>query len=47
MRKYDLSAIEKLQKGTSIIENNGVSIILKPSPGEERPGYRKHLQINC
>lgn len=38
MRKYDIRAIKKLQKETSIIENNGVDIILKPSPGEERPG---------
>jgi hypothetical protein len=39
MRKYDESALEKLQNGTSIIENNGIYFILKPSPGEERPGY--------
>ncbi|WP_160687572.1 alpha/beta hydrolase [Clostridium sp. C2-6-12] len=39
MRKYDEKAIEKLQKCTSIIENNGIEVILKPIPGEEREGY--------
>lgn len=39
MRKYDEKAIEKLQKCTSIIENNGIKVILKPIPGEEREGY--------
>ena len=39
MRKYDEKAIKKLQKCTSIIENNGIKVILKPIPGEEREGY--------
>jgi acetyl esterase len=46
MRKYDESAIEKLQKGTSIIYNNGVPVILKPSPGEERPGYIDPMELS-
>lgn len=46
MRKYDRSAIEKLQKETEIIENNGMKIILKPSPGEERPGYIDPMELS-
>ncbi|MFB3162381.1 alpha/beta hydrolase [Neobacillus sp. 179-J 1A1 HS] len=46
MRKYDTRAIEKLQKETSIIENNGVKIILKPSPGEDRPGYLDPMELS-
>jgi acetyl esterase len=46
MRKYDESAIEKLQKGTSIIYNNGIPVILKPSPGEERPGYIDPMELS-
>jgi acetyl esterase len=46
MRKYDTCAIEKLQKGTSIIENNGISVILKPSPGEEKPGYLDPIELS-
>jgi acetyl esterase len=39
MRKYSEKYLEILKNETSIIENNGVEIILKPSPGEEREGY--------
>lgn len=39
MRKYPESYLEILENETSIIENNGVKIILKPSPGEDRKGY--------
>lgn len=46
MRKYDNSAIEKLQNETSIIENNGIKIILKPSPGEDRPGYIDPMELS-
>ena len=46
MRKYDSSAIEKLQKETKIIENNGVNITLKPSPGEERSGYLDPMELS-
>jgi acetyl esterase len=46
MRKYNTSAMEKLQKETSIIENNGIKIILKPSPGEERPGYLDPVELS-
>jgi acetyl esterase/lipase len=46
MRKYDTSAIDKLQKETSIIENYGVKIILKPSPGEDRPGYLDPMELS-
>lgn len=46
MRKYPLSEIEKLQKETSIIENYGVKIILKPSPEEERPGYLDPAELS-
>lgn len=46
MRKYDNSAIEKLQNKTSVIENNGIKIILKPSPSEERPGYLDPEELN-
>jgi len=46
MRKYDSSAIEKLQKETKIIENNGIKITLKPSPGEERSGYLDPIELS-
>jgi acetyl esterase len=46
MRKYDSSAIEKLQKETSVIENNGIEIIVKPSPGEGRPGYLDPVELS-
>ncbi|WP_175596771.1 alpha/beta hydrolase [Bacillus sp. MRMR6] len=46
MRKYDSTAIEKLQHGTTIIENNGVNIILKPSPGEERSGFIDPMELS-
>lgn len=46
MRKYDSSAIEKLQRETKIIENNGINIILKPSPGEERSGYLDPIELS-
>lgn len=39
MRKYNISELELLQNKTKIIKNYGVDIIVKPSPGEERPGY--------
>ncbi|MDQ0972044.1 hypothetical protein QFZ31_001922 [Neobacillus niacini] len=45
MRTYDNSLIDKLQKGTSIIENNGIPVILKPSPSEERPGYIDPIEL--
>lgn len=46
MRKYDISSIEKLQEQTSIIENNGIKIILKPSPGEDRPGFLDPVELS-
>lgn len=46
MRTYDKSLIEKLQKGTSIIENNGIQVILKPSPSEERSGYIDPMELS-
>jgi acetyl esterase/lipase len=46
MRKYDMSALEKLQKETSTIEENGVKIILKPIPGEDRPGYLDPMELS-
>lgn len=45
MRKYDNSAIEKLQKDTKVINNNGVNVILKPIPGEDRPGYLDPVEL--
>ena len=39
MRKYPEQYLEILKNETSIIENNGLKIILKPSPGEERECY--------
>lgn len=39
MRKYPEKYLEILKNQTIEIENNGVKIILKPSPGEERKGY--------
>lgn len=39
MRKYSKEYLEILKNNISIIENNGVDVILKPSPGEEREGY--------
>lgn len=42
MRKYPKKYLEILKSEIKEIENNGVKIILKPSPGEERKG---HLDI--
>lgn len=39
MRNYSLDALEELQNNTSIIRNHGIDVIMKPSPGEDRPGY--------
>lgn len=39
MRKYPIEYLEILKKETREIENDGLKIILKPSPGEEREGY--------
>ena len=39
MRKYPLEYLEILKKEKREIENDGLKIILKPSPGEEREGY--------
>lgn len=39
MRKYSKEYLEILKNETIEIENNGVKIILKPSPGEKREGY--------
>lgn len=39
MRKYPEKYLEILKNETIKIENNGVKIILKPSPGEKREGY--------
>ena len=39
MRKYPEKYLEVLKNEVNIIENNGVKIIFKPSPGEKRDGY--------
>ncbi|OWA33938.1 hypothetical protein B9G55_16490 [Saccharibacillus sp. O16] len=39
MRNYSLDAVEQLQSSTTLIQSNGMDVILKPSPGEDRPGY--------
>lgn len=39
MRKYSKEYLKILKNETIEIENNGVKIILKPSPGEKREGY--------
>lgn len=39
MRKYPEKYLEILKNEIMEIENNGVKIILKPSPGEKREGY--------
>lgn len=39
MRKYSKEYLEILKNEVMEIEKNGVKIILKPSPGEEREGY--------
>ena len=39
MRKYPLEYLEILKKEKREIENDGLKIILKPSPGEEREWY--------
>lgn len=39
MRKYKKEYLDILKNETREIENNGVKIILKPSPGEDREGY--------
>jgi acetyl esterase len=46
MRKYNTSAIDQLQKETTIIKNQGVNIIVKPSPGENRPGYIDPMELS-
>jgi acetyl esterase len=46
VRKYETGVLEKLQKETSMIENEGIKIILKPSPGEERPGYLDPMELS-
>ena len=46
MRKYDTEAIEKLQNVTTVIENNGIKITLKPSPGEDRLGYLDPVELS-
>ena len=39
MRKYPKEYLEILKYETKEIDNNGLKIILKPSPGESREGY--------
>lgn len=39
MRKYQIEFLDILRNETTKIINNGVEIILKPSPGEKRDGY--------
>lgn len=39
MRKYPIEFLDILKNETEKITNNGVEIILKPSPGEKREGY--------
>lgn len=39
MRKYPEKYLEVLKNEVMEIENNGLKIILKPSPGEKREGY--------
>lgn len=39
MRKYQIECLDILKNETTKIINNGVEIILKPSPGEKRDGY--------
>lgn len=39
MKKYPEQYLEILKNEIKEIENNGIKIILKPSPGEERDGY--------
>jgi acetyl esterase/lipase len=38
-RKYTQESIKELQEKVKVIQNYGIPIILKPSPGEEREGY--------
>jgi acetyl esterase len=46
MRIYDNSEIEVLQDKITVIEDNGVTVILKPSPGEDRPGYLDPIELS-
>lgn len=39
MRKYPKEYLAILEKETQVINNNGVKVILKPSPTESRSGY--------
>lgn len=39
MRKYPKEYLQILKDNVKEVENNGVNIIIKPSPGEEREGY--------
>lgn len=40
MRKYPEKYLEILKSEITEIQNNGLKIILKPSPGEERGIFR-------
>ncbi|MCQ4086725.1 alpha/beta hydrolase [Saccharibacillus sp. JS10] len=39
MRKYSSQDLEILKNQTSVQSVDGVDVVIKPSPGEERPGY--------
>ncbi|AJG98228.1 hypothetical protein LF65_01623 [Clostridium beijerinckii] len=46
MRKYNVSALKKLQKESSIMDNGGIKVIFKPSPDEDRPGYLDPVELS-
>lgn len=39
MRKYPVEYLDILKNKTTTLENNGVKVIVKPIPGEDREGY--------
>ncbi len=39
MRKYPLEHLDQLRTETSVLPGKSIEIIVKPSPGEDRPGY--------
>lgn len=46
MREYEKGLLEELQEKTITIKNNGIDVILKPSPGEDRSGYIDPRELN-
>ncbi|GKX65599.1 alpha/beta hydrolase [Inconstantimicrobium mannanitabidum] len=46
MKEYEQALLDELQQKTITIKNNGIDVIFKPSPGEDRPGYLDPRELN-